>query len=391
MKPFLDESKINRFRELINSSPIFYRDEKHANNWNLICVFMDRINDSIKSLTAHDFLAEDTRSTDNLILFIVHTDIIVESINKLFDKLGIDNPLKDKSDIFNQLGDGRGTDNKFFKHLRALSYAHSIETAHASPYVKKGETQYSPYIMNHSLFQENHITISVYSSIEENDMNTIRFPKLQLIRFVESRYNLVDYLNDYLQEEVTNHNDQQISDVIEISEDPIQTLSNLKQAAVRRYDDSLINYIDEIIYTLNYQTSNEKNQNAVDKLKDFIIPAISEFIALYQIMDDSHYNHVFMSALSFQWKTDIPKAHYMLEKIRLYLIEEYGPNVYNFDQSSPYDPNTESNVEWGFQQLKIFKSVLADDYVEIDYHMPFKEIQLLVSAVLYLNHVAKKG
>ena len=163
MKPFLDESKINRFRELINSSPIFYRDEKHANNWNLICAFMDRIDDSIKSLTAHDFLAEDTRSTDNLILFIVHTDIIVESINKLFDKLGIDNPLKDKSDIFNQLGDGRGTDNKFFKHLRALSFAHSIETAHASPYVKKGETQYSPYIMNHSLFQENHITISVYS------------------------------------------------------------------------------------------------------------------------------------------------------------------------------------------------------------------------------------
>ena len=49
-----------------------------------------------------------------------------------------------------------------------------------------------------------------------------------------------------------------MSDVIEISEDPIQTLSNLKQAAVRRYDDSLINYIDEIIYTLNYQTSNEK-------------------------------------------------------------------------------------------------------------------------------------
>ena len=107
-------------------------------------------------------------------------------------------------------------------------------------------------------------------------------------------------------------------------------------------------------------------------------------------MDDSYYNHVFMSALSFQWKTDIPMAHYMLEKIRLYLIEEYGPNVYNFDQLSPYDPNTESNVEWGFQQLKIFKSVLADDYVEIDYHMPFKEIQLLVSTVLYLNHVANK-
>lgn len=244
--------------------------------------------------------------------------------------------------------------------------------------------------MNHSLFQENHITISVYSSVEENDMNTIRLPKIQLIRFVESRYNLIDYLNEFIQNEVTNHNDQRKNDVIVITEDPIQTLSNLKYAAVKRYDDYLIHYVDNIIYVINYQTSNQTNQNAVNKLKDFIISKITEFITLYQVMDDSHYNHIFISALSFQWKTDIPMAQYMLEKIRLYLTEDYGPNVYHFDQSSPYNPNTESNVEWGFQQLKRFKAVLSDKFVVINYSMPFKEIQLLVSTALYLNHLENK-
>jgi hypothetical protein len=117
---------------------------------------------------------------------------------------------------------------------------------------------------------------------------------------------------------------------------------------------------------LNYQSDNEKNDNAVQTLKTYIIDNLNDFISLYQSMDESYYSHSFMNALSFNWNTDYQSAHYTLEKIRSYLNEEiYGPNNYCFDDRTPYNPDTLSNVEWGFQHLKIFKELLANMYVDI--------------------------
>lgn len=388
MKPKLDKNKIKRFRDLVNSSKIFYKSEKHEKNWNMICAFMDRIDDSIEILNIREYLTDEIGDSVNFISFIVQVDIIVESISKLIRKLGLSNPLKGDFSIFNQIGDGRGTDDRFFKHVRALSFAHSIDTAHASPYVEKGETQYSPFVSNGSSIDKDKIIVMVYSTIEEKDYKTLRIPKKQFIRYIESRYNLIDYLNNYVEEEIKLHNAEQILETIDISENPIETLNNIRNAAIKRYDESLVNHIDEVIFTLEYKSDIKRNQESVDELKSYIIPHINEFVVLYQKMDDAAYEHIFYSILSFDWVTDIPMSSYILSKIGSYLTEDmYGPNIYNFDINSPYDPGTPSNVEWGFQQLKQFKSLCSDEYVDIDYKMPFKEIQLLVTTALFLDNL----
>lgn len=365
MKPRLDGIKIEKFRSLVNSTPIFNRDDRYSMHWNLICSFMDRIDDSLNALITKDYLSDTIGTTDDLILFLIHTDIIVEAIEKLYSRLGLTYPLKEDNSIFNQIGKGRGTDDRFFRHIRALSFAHSVETANPSPYVQEGEIQYSPFIINGATLNSDKVIIRVYTSLSD-EYDSLRIPKRQFINYIEKRYNLIDELNRYLDEIIRNHIQRVLSDNIEISSDLFKTLDNLKQAAIRRYDDSVISYIDEILYVLNYQSDNEKNDNAVQTLKTYIIDNLNDFISLYQSMDESYYSHSFMNALSFTWNTDYQSAHYTLEKIRSYLNEEiYGPNNYCFDDRTPYNPDTLSNVEWGFQHLKIFKELLANMYVDI--------------------------
>lgn len=270
MKPRLDGIKIEKFRSLVNSTPIFNRDDRYSMHWNLICSFMDRIDDSLNALITKDYLSDTIGTTDDLILILIHTDIIVEAIKKLYSRLGLTYPLKEDNSIFNQIGKWRGTDDRFFRHIRALSFAHSVETANPSPYVQEGEIQYSPFIINGATLNSDKVIIRVYTSLSD-EYDSLRIPKRQFINYIEKRYNLIDELNRYLDEIIQNHIQRVLSDNIEISSDLFKTLDNLKQAAIRRYDDSVISYIDEILYVLNYQSDNEKNDNAVQTLKTYII------------------------------------------------------------------------------------------------------------------------
>src|SRR5690625_520327 len=239
MKPNLDKNIIATFRNLVNSTPIFYKDEKHEKHWNMFCAFMDRIDENINTLNNIEFLTDDVGNHNDVIYFIMHSDIIVESVKQLFKKLDIENPLEKNFEIFNQLGTGKGTDDKFFKHIRALSYAHSVYTSHTSPYVDKGEVQYSPYILNGSFHDRDKIIIKVYSTNEKKDYKSLIIPKKEMISYVESRYDNIVILNDYLESEVKHHVELQSSGTIEISDNPLETLHNLKVAAIGRYDESL--------------------------------------------------------------------------------------------------------------------------------------------------------
>lgn len=386
MIPKLDESKIGLFRDLINSSDIFLKSDKHKENWNLFCAFMDRIEDAVKVLMSSELLTSDIGKPEDLIVFIVYTDIITESLRMIFNRLGLENPLSNKSNIFRQRGYGNGTDDKFFKYIRSLSFAHVIDTSRERAYVSAGEIKYSPFVLNGSMLDVDKIIIATYSNIEANDGDNIRFPKIQLLKYIESRYSLVDYLNEYLKIELLQHRESILKDIIEISENPMDTLSNIKRAAVRRYDDDTIQHIDRVIYTLSYDTDNPVNKKHVQLFKQYIITLINDFVQLYQMIDDRADSHDFKNVFYIKCNEKYNLSNYVLPKIREYLSEElYGPNDYGFDPNIEIKANTPSNVLWGFQQLKVFKMQLSDKYVQIDYSMPFDEIQLLISTTLFLD------
>lgn len=386
MIPRLDESKIKQFRELVNSSDIFLKSEKHKENWNLFCAFMDRIEDAVKVLISRDLISNDIGKPEDLIIFIVYTDIITESLKMIFSRLGLDNPLNSTSSIFNQQGYGSGTDDRFFKYIRSLSFAHVIDTTRERAYVLSGEIKYSPFVLNGSMLDVDKITIATYSNIEENDGHFIRFPKRQLIKYIESRYYLIEYLNDYLQNEILVHRDKILKEIIAVSDNPIDTLNNLRRAAISRYDDDTIRHIDRVFYTLSYDTENPVNRKSVEIFKQYVISLIDDFVKLYQALDDRADNHDFRNVFYISCNEKYNLSNYVLPKIREYLSEEiYGPNDYGFDPNIEIKANTPSNVLWGFQQLKVFKKQLSDRYVHIDYNMPFDEIQLLISTTLFLD------
>ncbi len=389
IKPNLDERKIDKFRDLVNSTNIFYKDDKYKTYWNMICAFMDRIDDAIKFLNSTELINDENGKQEDFIIFMVYCDIIVSSIEKLSKRLSIDLPMTKDSNIFNEVGDGTGNDDLFFKHIRHLSFAHSIETSHKSPYVEKGEIKYSPYIINGGPFDIDSIVITVYSTIPEKDDERLVVSKKSLIEYIEKKYNLLDYLINYLESEIVINLERLQSDIIEITENPITTLKNLKIAAVKRYDDSLIKHIDECIYILEYTTENDRNQSAVNKFKEYLIGHLDDFIELYQNVDPEIEAHVFKSYY-FKWNIDLSNANYIMEKIRLYLTEDHaGENTYIFDPTSDFNPCTTSSVDWGFQQLRIFKRTFSDNIVDINYTDSFKDIQLLVTTALYIDNLDK--
>src|SRR5690625_3282941 len=356
----------------------------------MICAFMDRIDDSINTLNTNDYLNNESGNSNDFILFLVHTAMIVESVFKLFQKLGVEYPLNIKNDIFNELGSGKGTDDKFFKHIRALSFAHPIETSHYSPYVDKGETMYSPYVVNSSRINKDNISVIVYSIVEERDFSYIDIPKKNFIKYVESRYNLIDVLISYLKEDLLTHEQDQRSRVITISDNPIETVKNLRNVALSRYDDYLIHDIDKIIYALEYNSQDIKNLDSTNKLKEAITANLNNFVSMYEDMNEDVYDHKLLQLLHYRPRQKINNVHYMIEKIRLYLTDEYyGENDYNFDPENLYDRYTDSNIEWGFQQLKLFKKLYSDQFVNIDYNMEFNEIQLLVTTAIFIDNLSR--
>lgn len=388
MIPRLDESLIGQFRELINSSDIFLKSEKHKENWNLFCAFMDRIEDAVKVLISRELITNEMGKPEDLVIFIVYTDIITESLKKIFDRLGLVNPIANRSDIFKQIGYGSGTDDKFFKYIRSLSFAHVVDTSRERAYVSQGEIKYSPFVSNGSIMDTDKIVIATYSNIEEYDGNFIRFPKKQLIKYTESRYALIKYLNEYLKNELLTHREAILKNIIEITDNPLETLSNLRRASISRYDDDTIRHIDRVLFTLSYESVNPMNKTSVEQFKRYIISLINDFVQLYQVLDERADNHEFRNVFYIQCNDKYNLTNYVLPKIREYLSEElYGPNDYEFDPHIVIESNTPSNVLWGFQQLKTFKKQLSDKHVNIEYNMPFDEIQLLISTALYIDNI----
>lgn len=374
----------------MNSTNLFYKSDEHKSHWNMICAFMDRIDNSIEFLNNNELIGDGFGKQEDFIIFMVYCDIIVSSINILSKRLAIKLPMTKDSNIFNEIGDGSGNDDLFFKHIRHLSFAHSIETSHKSPYVEKDETKYSPYISNGSPFDKNKIVVHIYSTNPKKDHDLLIIPKKNFIEYIEKKYNLLDYLNVYLESEIENNQKRLQSDIIEINEDPIETLKNLKIAAVKRYDDSLIGHIDDCIYALEYTTENEKNQNAVNKFKQYLVTHLNDFVGLYQNMEPEAEGHAFNSHY-FRWNTNLINANYIIEKIRLYLTDEFAEeNTYMFDPQSRHNPNIKSSVDWGFQQLRIFKRSFSDHIVDINYTASFKEIQLLVTTALYMDSLERE-
>jgi hypothetical protein len=377
----LDANKISEFRSLINSEQNFFINNKRfRNKWNLVCAIMDRLDDTVALLNNQQLYESEVSKINEVITSFVYSDIIVNSIVELYNYFNISNKYpKNDSSIFDEIGNGDGNDDAYFRYLRALIFAHPIGTNRHPIYIENQEIQYCPFILNDgktSRFRSNlsgqqkEVAIRVYSNIKEKD-KIIYISLNDLKRYVQSRFNLLNELSEYVKDFINNLHKQWSSSEIKVGYSPLNTLGNLRKTAVNRHDDNIIYFIDEALRILKQPITNPYNIKRVEIYRKRLIASIYGFIQCYQKMDNDGINaSEFLTLLSLPRKGELNKNQngYRLEKIKTYLQDYKHNNAYN--------------VDWGYAMLEEFKQ-FSNRYVIIDDHISYSEIQLLVDVAMY--------
>lgn len=386
MQLVLDESKIKNVRELINSSPIFYESSKFKPKWNIICSFMDRIEDSARELNELKLLSNKENTNNQIMLMFVYTDIVKSCIDTLVLELEFEVSNLDNVNIFDEIGfDGQGTDDKYFYFLRNLSFAHVLDVSRSRTYlISNGEKERlcAPIVSDNG----SKIVITAYSNIRKTSDVSPVVEKSKIFQYISQKYNVLDEIDFKLREVIQNYESIWKLQLVDTSKDIIQMLDQLKRSYLNRFDKYTSDHIDEIIKLLRYRPQIQNNVEPIKNLQKYACRLAQDFIEMFNINDESVQNHEFFNLFNISREIGINNSNYMLEKIQVYLTEdESGENDYRYSPGTAVELHN-PKVYLGFEMLREFKREFSDKYVTIDYDMPFFEIQFLVWAALYMFH-----
>ena len=383
IQAFLDESIVRNFREAINSSRIFNNSDKHKHRYNLTCAVMDRLDSAVRYLNLHALLPQ---TEEEFICFLVYSCMLKDAIYKLYENVFHElPPLKDEkkyfanaAHYFDQIFDENTcpSDDMFFEYLRSVAFAHPFETGYRNrPFLQKGETQCSPWVIVRSMFSDfgknDAVGVRVYSNVKERDLYDIQISFKAIKEYIKARYICLNELTDWAKGEVTEQNEQWKEIKVFRSENPIETIRSIKAVLHSRFEEThSVNIAEKYLCC---ELTCESNKGNVSKYREAIIavlPRVSDCV------DQLDYEGVEKSLdiLRVVPKKMHSNAHYQLEKIFCYL-----------DQRSEYiEPD--SNEEWGLIQAYEFSQQFAKKWVDIDIKtMSYDEIHLLVSTACYLE------
>lgn len=385
MEEYLNPQIIKDFRELINSTNIFYKLTEQKSRWNLICTLMDRIDSAIDYLNKH---SKQPETEEELVFIVVFACIIKDGIYKFYENIYNEKPptLLEKKwfscakvhlkPYFTE--DTCPTDDVFFDYFRALTFAHPFDTSHDAQnkrlFMRKGEVHMSPWVFVHSIIRgEGLIGLRIYTnSDEENDILDLFIPYENFKKYVQERYELIKEFVSWGSKVISNKNEEWQQIKINRSAAPLEIIKQIKEVLESRFVDEYS--LDDVLYILEYSSNIQQNMDAVSKVKAHILESMDEICDAVDNLD----NEKLDESLSFLWnrpKNMHQHAHYELEKTFDYLEDEKGTCL----------PG--SNEEWGLKQAEAFYFAYAHKYVFIDFKtMQYKEIKLLIRVSCILGY-----
>lgn len=385
-KEYFDSSLLKEFREIINSSNVFSDVPEYRHYWNLICVLLDRLDSATYYLNHH---INQPETEEDFVFFLVYATILKDGIYKFHENIYGKKPkttenkkwFKDAHGYSNLLFDEDNcpTDDVFFEYLRALAFAHPYGVDNRKrPFMSTNEIHYSPWVIPHCLLGrgKDDVGLRVYSSNDDGLKDIfVSFDKLK--RYLLERYSLLKTFIKWGSEEIVKQNTKWKETKIDRNGNPIDALENACKVLESRF---LEHYsIDDAIKFLKSSFTSNKNQTAVEVVKEKIISVIDP---LCECIDKLDYEGM-EECLSFLYKR--PKnlhshAHYELEKIFDYLDDERGDCLRGSDE------------EWGLIQAIHFYESYAKNYVDIDFKtMSYLDIKILIRTSLILGKEDEKG
>lgn len=211
----LDVKLIEDFRDKINKNQFFYKhyqDIDGKNKWNVICSAMDWVETTVGGLPQINLDFEEVPwliplQSLNLMQYIISIDLLVDSIKQLFRVLGGKNlyPLSKDKEIFNKL---EISDDKYFKHIRAVFGTHPINLNTLDGVDDKSKKRYfASYSTKamHKNEKKGYIVFLYSNSIMDGDIIfEVELEKINL--YAEKRYHLLTQLMGKVDEIVSNFN-----------------------------------------------------------------------------------------------------------------------------------------------------------------------------------------
>ena len=389
---YLDVDLISELREAINSSPIFWKDDKYHSFYNQVCAVMDRLGTAVDYVNKHRYYP---KSEEKFICFMAFACMIVDApkllakkINEFISEQGVSEEhkvilpyKKDKvlfKDIctnspFNMTEQECPTDNEFFEFFRSITFAHPYNT---NKLFKKLGNQVSPWVNVHSrlgplIGLKGYIGITMYSDLKDENNNSnhnIRVSFNDLKKYIKLRYENLKLITQWVESEILRNKGIWKAQGIVKGQTPIETLCNIKQALTNQFQDTY--EIDDCISYLTCNLTYSSNSDNVQKFRRALIDRVD---TIYQYAAELDYSGLCEEMEITYTRPKIMHQHsyYQLEKIFCYLNDncDYG------------------NIIWGRQQAHEFSKGFAKKWVTIDAeNMSFEEIKLLVTTACYLEH-----
>lgn len=379
MGDLLNQQLCNELRDVIYETDIFIRDEKESKRFLFICALMDRFDTAVKYINEHQKKPD---SEEKLIIFMVYSCIIKDGIDYIKNslKIGKSEDRKIFEDIYKKepinISDNvQFDDDKFFSYFRSLIFAHPLYTSRSIPMSEENEIQYSPYIIENSLYIRiipGLIGVKIYSNKREIiEPLLISFESLK--EYIKGKYEELDDVitkfKQIIEEKETEwkkHKVNRDQEVVDVLKDCVNILGE-------RYMDTY--EIHDLITYLTCENSLKENIENVNKYRNEIkriIPSICDAI-------DSHDIEELYSIISFilfvKPKTN-NKMHYHLEKVYNYL------NYKNKDID---------DIKWGLKQAELFAQGFAKKWVVIKpREMSYDETKMLIQVACYLEYMEQK-
>lgn len=388
---YLNVDLISELREVINSSPIFWKDDKYHSFYNQVCAVMDRLGTAVDYVNKHRYYP---KSEEKFICFMAFACMIVDAPKSLSKKINdfileqgiseeykVNLPYKKEKVLFkdicmkapfNMTEQECPTDNDFFEFFRSITFAHPYNT---NKLFKKLGNQVSPWVNVHNRLSfvglKGFIGITMYSDWKDENNNSnysISVPFNDLKKYIKLRYENLKLITQWVENEILRNKGIWKEQGIVKGQTPVETLCNIKQALTNQFQDTY-----EIDDCISYLTCNLTDESNVDTVQKFRRALIDRIDTIYECAAELDYTGLCeeMEITYTRPKIMHQFADYQLEKIFCYLNDRCD-----------YE-----NVIWGRQQAHEFSKGFAKKWVTIDAeNMSFEEIKLLVTTACYLEH-----
>jgi hypothetical protein len=340
---FLDDSINGELRNAINSSAVFYKDEKEKLNWNFLCALMDRIDSCVAFLNRFN----PTSSEENFIIFITFSNMIVDGVYNMFKTLNMADPLQSDTSCFSNKGiNSDATDDEFFSYLRSLSFAHPLDSNRHPKYIRSGEIQFSPFVIAGNSAYSPNIGIRVYSSIDLEGSHDMTFSFSELEKYIQKKHSLLSHATKWVQGRLESHNLEWAKRKVNRSLTPVGVLNDVLEILKSRYNEWQIYDVEAAISYLSVEITFSENDAPVQKYRDAILKSIPQLCDIVDSLDDEGFNECeFLEVLHPRPKELRQGANYQLEKIFTKLNRKAD------------------DYQFGLQQLEAFNKNLAHKYI----------------------------